>query len=187
MCRPQVSASGVPLRCSVSPGSSSFSCGLSAASRDNPAVLAACTFGLPLKTRAEIKAEIATHAACASFRHRLQTNHSDLTKWSFRVLCAEDVDCPYVVLATYFLQPRGHAAGTLVLSSLRQHERNSQKNSGKIFTPAQKAVTAAFLAEGAASARDLLLHLQAKCPGSPLPNVAQISNWIRREKQKAKL
>ena len=89
-----------------------------------------------------------------------------------------------MVLATYFLQPRGHAAGTLVLSSLRQHEHNSQKNSGKIFTPAQKAVAAAFLAEGAASARDLLLHLQAKCPGSPLPNVAQISNWIRRENRK---
>jgi hypothetical protein len=186
MCRPQVSASGAPFAAPCPPEVPASPAG-SAASRDNPAFLAACTFGLPLKTRAEIKAEIATHAACASFRHRLQTNHSDLTKWSFRVLCAEDVDCPYVVLATYFLQPRGHAAGTLVLSSLRQHEHNSQKNSGKIFTPAQKAVAAAFLAEGAASARDLLLHLQAKCPGSPLPNVAQISNWIRREKQKAKL
>ena len=101
MCRPQVSASGAPFAAPCPPEVPASPAG-SAASRDNPAFLAACTFGLPLKTRAEIKADIATHAACASFRHRLQTNHSDLTKWSFRVLCAEDVEFPYVVLATYF-------------------------------------------------------------------------------------
>eukprot|EP00438_Fugacium_kawagutii_P004393 Skav208133 [mRNA] locus=scaffold3170:20796:24740:- [translate_table: standard] len=150
-----------------------------------PVFLAACALGVPLKSRAEIKAHISGHPTCSSFRHRVLSSHSDLRKWTFRVVCAEDVDCGYVVLATYFLQSRGHAAGTLVFSSLRKHVHNTEVNSGKIFTPLQASVARAFLAEGGNVARQLSIHLQEKFPNTRLPNLTQLAGWLKREKQKA--
>lgn len=147
--------------------------------------MAASALGVPLKSRAEIKAHISAHPVCASFRHRLLTSHSDLQKWTFRVVCAEDVACDYVVLVTYFLQSRGHAAGTVVFSSLRKHVHNTEVNSGKIFSPLQADVARAFLAGGGGAARQLYVHLQEKCPNTRLPNVTQLAGWLKREKQKA--
>ena len=146
--------------------------------------VAAVPLGMPLKTKPEVKAALLNHSACAAFRNRVHLTKADLVKWCFRVECAEAVGCPYVILATYFLQRRGHVAGTLLLSSLREHSHTDghPTNSGKIFTNQQLSAANAFCAESHVTAIALCDHLAHVCPGSKLPTRVQVANWLKRRR-----
>ena len=141
---------------------------------------------MPLKTKTEVKAAIISHSACAAFRNRVHLTKADLVKWCFRVQCSEAVGCPYVILATYFLERRGHVAGTLLLSSLREHSHrpDDPTNSGKIFTNEQLCAAQAFCAQGHVTATALCNHLANICSGSKLPTRVQVQNWLKRRRGK---
>ena len=122
---------------------------------------------------------------------QIATGHCDLAKWNFPL--RRGLKCPYVVLAMYFLQTPGHAASSLVLSSLREHDHSSAQNSGKIFTVAQAAAAKQFFSDGGHLPRDLLGFLNSRYLNSTLdaensergcsPGLCLVEFFLSRQKK----
>ena len=145
------------------------------------------TISDPVRSQGDVARHLAMHAACKHFRHRIHYSHYDATKFTFRVLCLEgSAVCPYQVNATYFRQPAGYKAGTLLLTAVGEHNgHEGSARSGKVFTNAQEAAALAFLADGGRSPKLLHQKLSTDCPGAHLPDMRQLTQWLHRAKSTA--
>ena len=145
------------------------------------------TISDPVRSQGDVARHLAMHAACKHFRHRIHYSHYDATKFTFRVLCLEgSALCPYQVSATYFRQPAGYKAGTLLLTAVGEHNgHEGSARSGKVFTNAQEAAALAFLADGGRSPKLLHQKLSTDCPGAHLPDMRQLTQWLQRAKSTA--
>ncbi|CAE7708139.1 unnamed protein product [Symbiodinium sp. CCMP2592] len=142
------------------------------------------TISDPVRSQGDVARHLAMHAACKHFRHKIHYSHYDATKFTFHVHCLEgSAVCPYQVNATYFRQPAGYKAGTLLLTAVGEHNAHEGPGrSGKVFTNAQEAAALAFFADGGRSPKHLHQKLSTDCPGAHLPDMRQLTQWLQRAK-----
>ncbi len=124
-------------------------------------------------------------------QHRVEIKRRVRSKGNsfYDVACLDTVDCTkrwrafYITERTDVLPP-----GTLHIQSQGEHTHSAERGTTKLFSAAQLAVAEGFVQAGGSDLRGLQLAFnRAKFAEASLPTSKQLSNWLKRAKNKTKL
>ena len=105
------------------------------------------------------------------------------------ICCLESASCSCRWRAHYILPKTLYQPGTLLLQVGGAHTGHGEDRTltGKLFTPKQHDIAAAFVQSGNSTAKALRTALVAGgCPDATLPTNKQLGNWLRNARRKIK-
>lgn len=110
-------------------------------------------------------------------------------KTFYDVTCVDTVDCTMRWRAFYFTERTDlFQPGTLLIQSQGEHSHSEERGTTKLFSAAQLAVAEGFVQAGGRDIRGFQLAFnRAEFTEASLPTSPQLTNWLKRAKNKKKL